>query len=316
VIAVDRDLRVVVANSRASELLGGPIADGGPLPEPWSGFSLADLARGLFAPHAAVATTRLEHDADRVVVLTGLPAAASGADFGVLVVADVTERERRERAEREFVANAAHELRTPLTAIASTIEVLQQGAKDDPDERDRFLDAIERQTMRLERLVRALLTLARAQTQGGALRTEAVALGPLLEEIAEESGLGRESLDVEDGVVAIGHPDLIRQAVGNLIENARKHGEGAGLCVVGRRSGAAAAVIEVRDLGPGMSRDAAERVVDRFFRAGDRDADGFGLGLSIVREVVDAVGGTLEIETQPAAGTTVRLRLQSPENGR
>ena len=315
VIGVDRDSRVVIANRRASALLGVPLRDGELLPEPWPAISLAQFARQLLADEATAATTRVVAAQDHVYEVTGLPA-VSGADFGVLVVSDVTERERRERAEREFVANAAHELRTPLTAIASTIEVLQQGAKDNPRERDRFLDAIERQTARLERLVRALLTLARAQTNGGRVGIEVVELAPLLRQIAEDAGVAPVQLEVADDTVALAHPDLLRQAVENLIANAYKHAGGARLRVTARRVNGEHTLVEVSDAGPGMDREQAERVIDRFFRAGARDADGFGLGLSIAREVAHAVGGRLEIETQPTAGTTVRLRLQAPRTGR
>jgi signal transduction histidine kinase len=257
---------------------------------------------------------RVVPNEDHVLVVSGLPA-SPGEDFAVLVVADVTESARRERAEREFVANAAHELRTPLAAIASALEVLQHGAKEAPRERDRFLAAMERQTARLGRLVQALLTLARAQTDGGSLRVQTVPLGPLLHDIASEHGLASEALDVDDGAAALGHPDLLRQAIENLVSNACKHGGGEGLCVSGRLDGPGTVVVEVRDAGPGMSRAQAERIVDRFYRVGDRDDGGFGLGLSIVREVAHAVGGRLEIETRPAVGTTARLRLQAGSSG-
>jgi signal transduction histidine kinase len=310
VIGIDRNLRVVITNRRACELLGQTIAEGEVLPEPWPATSLARFTRDLFSGDGEASKLRVVAAEDHIFVVTGLPA-SSGADFVVLVLSDVTQRERRERAEREFVANAAHELRTPLTAMAGAIEVLQSGAKDDPGERDRFLDAIQRQTARLERLVRALLTLARVQTNGGSVGIEAVELAPLLREIAQDEGLGVAALDVDEDAVALAHPDLLRQAVENLLANARKHAGGRGLRVVGRLADPDTALVEVSDTGPGMSREQAERVVDRFFRGGDRDADGFGLGLSIAREVAHAVGGRLEIETTPSVGTTVRLRLQA-----
>jgi two-component system, OmpR family, sensor histidine kinase VicK len=312
VIAVDAELHVVVANGRASELLGTTVRPGKRLPEPWAALSLAQFARQHFLPAAEEETVRIAPSEDRVFLVSGLPAGA-GVDAVVLVIRDVTEHERRERAEREFVANAAHELRTPLTAIASAVEVLKESAKDDPGERDRFLDAIERQTARLSRLVRALLTLARAQTNAGALRLEPVALEPLLREIADDAGLPPSSVSVDEDASVLAHPDLIRQAVENLVANAQKHAGSEGLTVLGRRAEDHLAVIEVRDSGPGMSRQEADRIADRFFRVGDRDADGFGLGLSIAREVTHALGGELEIETQPSVGTTVRLRLRTPE---
>ena len=105
---------------------------------------------------------------ERTYALVGDPGARRGAD-AILVLTDISERERRERAEREFVANAAHELGTPLTAITTSLEVLRAGAKEDPAERDRFLELIERQTSRLEpAAARAADARARADTPGDA----------------------------------------------------------------------------------------------------------------------------------------------------
>ena len=162
VVAIREDLTVVVGNARASTLLGREVKEGEPLVDPWPAADLHALARELFCPDAELRTIRVAPAPDHTYAVTGVP--ATGAGTAVLVIADVTEQERRERAEREFVANAAHELRTPVTAIASAVEVLQLGAKGDPAERDRFLELIERQTSRLGRLGQALLTLARAQT--------------------------------------------------------------------------------------------------------------------------------------------------------
>lgn len=311
VIGVDGRLEVVIANQRAAELLGLPLEPGSSLPDPWAASSLVELARDLTAGKAAT-TMRVVPAEGYVYVVTGV-AAASGSDLAVLVISDVTQRERRERAEREFVANAAHELRTPLTAIGTAVEVLQHGAKDDPDERDRFLDAIERQTHRLARLVRALLTLARAQTNGRPLELEAVPLSPLIRELADDVGLAADRVDVAPDAIALAHPDLLRQALANLVENARKHASLDGVRVSARREERGVAFVEVSDSGPGMTMDETERVVDRFFRGGSRGADGFGLGLSIAREVAHAVGGKLEIRSAPAVGTTVRLLLQAAE---
>jgi HAMP domain-containing protein len=173
VVAVDRDLRIAFANSTAHPLLDGvALEQGGPLPEPWPDFPLREFAAALFDGGSTVRQARVVVG-ERAFAVSGIPA-RMGATDAILVVADISERERRERAEREFVANAAHELGTPLTAISASLEVLQSGAKDDVVERDRFLALIERQTARLSRLRRALLALARAQTRQQALRLEPV----------------------------------------------------------------------------------------------------------------------------------------------
>jgi signal transduction histidine kinase len=317
VIGVREDLTVVVANARASAFLGEDVAEGAPLGNPWPAADLRALARRLFQtttqePQTVRVSPALEHTYE----VTGVPSISSGT--AVLVITDVTEQQRRERAEREFVANAAHELRTPLTAIASAVEVLQLGAKEQPDERDRFLALIERQTRRLGRLGGALLTLARAQSRSEQVRLEPVHLARLLDELADDLDVPRTALEVDEDVCALAHADLLRQAVENLVENARKYASSVGLRVSARTAGRESVVVEVRDQGPGLTPAHAERAAERFFRSGDRDADGFGLGLSIAREVAHALGGQLEIESRPGTGTTARLVLRraAPDGAR
>ena len=310
VIGVREDLTVVVANARASTLLGEAVEEGRPVANPWPAADLRAMARRLFAgPAAGLETMHVAPEPEHTYAITGVPAAGSGT--AVIVITDVTEQQRRERAEREFVANAAHELRTPITAIAGAVEVLQLGAKDEPVERDRFLALIERQTARLGRLGRALLTLARAQSRAEPLQLEPVDVGRLLDDLATDLDLARTALAVEDGVLALAHDDLLRQAIENLVANARKYASSEGLVVSARSAEPGMVVVEVRDRGPGLTPANAERAVERFFRSGDRDAEGFGLGLSIAREVAHALGGHLELESSPGAGTTARLLLRS-----
>jgi two-component system sensor histidine kinase VicK len=314
VVAVGPDLRVEFTNSRARLLIGTSLRSGQPLPDPWPWISLTDTARSLFAPGAQVTSLRVEPSPSHTYLLAGLPP-SPGTSTAVLVVTDITERERRERAEREFVTNAAHELRTPLTAMASAVEVLQAGAKDDPAQRDRFLALVERQTGRLTALVHALLTLARAQTQAEPVRLEDVVLRPLLLDIAEHAKLRDADVDVvcAPGLTARTHPELLRQAVENLVANALTHGGGADVQLRALETPAGTVRLEVVDHGPGMSDDQAARALDRFYRAADRPAEGFGLGLAIVREVADAIDGSLSVESAPGVGATVAIELPATE---
>lgn len=309
VIAVDRELTVEFANSRAYDFLGSDLSPGEPLPDPWEELSVRDLARQLFEPGSSGDTIRASLKAGSTYVVALLPP-ASGSDTGVVVLTDVTEQERRERAEREFVTNAAHELRTPLAAIASAVEVLQGGAKESAAERDRFLAVVERQTGRLTRLANALLTLARAQTRSEPVRLEPVRLEPLVAELAEGSG---GPIEVElrgDDLAASAHLDLLLQTLENLTVNALKHAPGARVTIRVAPVGADFVKIEVIDTGPGMTHSERQRALDRFYQAGSAsELDGFGLGLPIAREAVSAMGGTLRIESTPGGGTTVSIVL-------
>jgi len=316
VVAVDHDLIVQFANSRAHRLLGSDLAVGKPLPDPWPAFSLLEAARSLFDAGTSVETIRVHPDLGRTYLVALLPA-TSRSHAGVVVFTDVTEQERRERAEREFVTNAAHELRTPLSAIASAVEVLQQGAKEHPPDRDRFLSVVERQTTRLTRLAHALLTLARAQTRLEPVRLEPVPLSPMLRDIAENAG--DPSVSVElccENVEVLAHRELLHQALENLATNALKHAGGQGVTLRVAHLDDHDVRIEVADAGPGMKPFEAERALDRFYRAAGSNGEGFGLGLSIVREVVSVMDGTLSIESRSEVGTTVSIVLKSAGEAR
>ena len=187
VIAVGGDGRIEFANPTARELAGGAtLAPGAAVGEPWPEISVAEVIAEMRAGQEPV--ERRFHQGDRTLDLVGLPPATSGGSV-VLVLTDVSEKERRERAEREFVANAAHELRTPTAAILSSVEILQSGAKDDPAAREQFLGHIQRESIRLSRLSTAMLVLARAQTGAEPIELEAVALAPLLREATNEAGI-------------------------------------------------------------------------------------------------------------------------------
>jgi two-component system phosphate regulon sensor histidine kinase PhoR len=245
-----------------------------------------------------ITSTPIRNDADEIV----------GA---VATFEDAEDRERRSRAEREFVTNAAHELRTPLTVIASAVEVLKAGAKDDPEARDRFLEHIDRATDRLGRLGRALLTLARTQTGQEAAKLDVIALRPLLESIAAE-------IEPQEGVAvavscgldlaALANRDLLEQALSNVARNAATHTRSGSISLTARSDDGAVA-IELTDTGPGVSSEDRERITERFYRAAGAQAEGFGLGLSIAAESVRASGGELELEAVDPHGTRVRVLL-------
>jgi signal transduction histidine kinase/HAMP domain-containing protein len=311
VLTIDQDLVVHFANTEARRILGGRLREGDELPEPWQAFGLRDFAQGLFDERATVTQVHVTPDEQHAYGLVGIPSQPD-TDWALLVVDDLTEQERRELAEREFVSNAAHELRTPLTTIIGAVEVLQAGAKEDPAERDRFLGHIEREAGRLARLARAMLTLARAHSGQEQPRIEAVELAPLLREVA--AGLQPHAgvaIDVEvaDGLSVQANRDLLEQAVRNLGENAAKHTARGSVVLRAYRDGSAVTV-EVEDSGPGISREVQRHVFDRFYR-GERDAHGFGLGLAIVRESVRTLGARIELDSSPGEGTVFRILLTS-----
>ena len=224
----------------------------------------------------------------------------------IVSLEDVSARERRERAERDFVTNAAHELQTPLAAITSAVQVLQAGAKDNVADRDRFLAHVEAACARLDRLARALLVLARAQTGVERPRQEIVPVAALLSSVADGLAPGREvNVDCAADVAVLANRPLLEQALANLGQNAAKHSRGP-IVLAGRRSDESVR-IQVRDNGGGISAADRERIFERFYR-GEAPTGGFGLGLSIAAEAVKAIDGELELETS-SSGTSFSIRL-------
>jgi two-component system sensor histidine kinase VicK len=310
VVTVDRSLRVEFANQEARRLLGSALRSGEPLPEePWPRFYLRELARNLFVTREPL-EANVQADPDSTYSVAGIPG-PSASETVIIVVIDISERERRERAEREFVANAAHELRTPLTTITGAIEALQSGAKEDARQRDRFLAHIERESGRLRKLVRALLVLARAQTGEEMPALGPVDLRPLLEDAAREL-VPNEGVLVEvscpTGLTAAADADLLAQALSNLAANAAAHTD-RGWIRLSATSRDGSVMIEVSDTGTGIRPEDQRPLFDRFYRGADRNVEGFGLGLSIVREVVRALDGDVSVESEPGRGTSVSIRL-------
>jgi two-component system sensor histidine kinase VicK len=270
---------------------------------------LRELAGSLFGPEPRTAGTLIETD-HHFFWVEGVPQGT--AETAIVIVDDVTERERMRQSEREFVENAAHELRTPLAAIVSVMDVLDAGAKDVPETRDRFLKHIRVHSERLSRLATSLLVLARLQTGVEQPRLTVVPVRPLLEEIAAR-------LDIEHGVEvsvrapaqtgALADADLLHRAIANVAENSAKHTR-AGEIVLEARGNGTTTEIEVRDTGPGMSEEEQERAFHRFYRSSN-GTDGFGLGLAIAEEAVRGLGGTIELESEPGEGTRVRMVVPS-----
>ena len=311
VVALDSDLTVEFSNASARRLIRVPLKAGEPLPDPWQNGALPELAKALFEPGARPVQETFELDDGRAYAVSGLPPRRP-SETAVIVITDVSVRERRERAEREFVANAAHELRTPLATITGSIQVLQAGAKDDAEQRDRFLKHIEREAARLTRLTRALLVLARAQTRAEAPRLAAVDIKPLLEAIAADArpeGDVRVEVDCPAGLEVLAEQDLVEQAVANLVANAVEHTPEGKITISARKLPTAGVSLEVSDTGRGIPHERQDRIFDRFYRPGGRDPRNFGLGLAIVRDAVQALGGQIELDSVPDRGTTVRIML-------
>lgn len=223
-------------------------------------------------------------------------------------------RAATERKLRRFIADASHELRTPLAAVRAYAELFSRGADRRPDDLRRAMSGITRESERMTLLVEDLLLLARLD-EGRPLVREPVELDRVVEEAVETAVTVEPDRPVElasEPATVLGDRGRLRQIVDNLLGNVRAHTQaGAPVRVrVGAENGHA--VIELVDTGPGMTREEAERVFERFYRADrsrSRASGGVGLGLSIVAAVAEAHGGTVEAESEPGAGARFRIVL-------
>ncbi len=218
-------------------------------------------------------------------------------------------------AERRFNANASHELRTPLAVIRTEVDVTLADPDADITELRRMADVVREATDRADALLSSLLLLARTQARGVAVHTRvdlAALIEPALQAVSAE-GIERElSVTVRaEPAVLEGDPALLERLVGNLVENAVRHNVSGGWISIASGVTGASVRLEVSSSGRQVEPATVAQLFEPFRQGGRaRTArGGTGLGLSIVQAVVDAHGGTVEAEPEPAGGLRVRVSL-------
>ncbi|GAB5438579.1 sensor histidine kinase [Falsiruegeria mediterranea] len=247
---------------------------------------------------------------------------------GAVVVSftDVTHLEQANQMRRDFVANVSHELRTPLTALMGFIETLRGPAKDDAGARERFLEIMDGEASRMNRLVGDLLSLNRVESEERVRPKEELDLTAQITStihsirpLAQDAGV-RLNLEAPDApVLVMGDADQLRQVFTNLIENAIKYGGSGGrvdIKLIEMERDVAvrgpSARVQVIDHGPGIDPVHLPRLTERFYRADShrsRELGGTGLGLAIVKHIVNRHRGRLRVESELGQGTTFTVIL-------
>ena len=218
--------------------------------------------------------------------------------------------------QQRFVADVSHELRTPLTAIRGNLDLIRRYGMD-----EQSLTAIEGETGRMARMVDDLLLLARADYGGLALELQALDLDTIMLEAGQEAQVLAGERDLEivlrriEPLRARGNADRIKQLLLNLLDNAIKFTPDGGRIALGLYRDGGEAVLEVADSGIGIAPEDRQRIFDRFWQAdpsrrrAQQSGQDAGLGLSIVKWIVDAHQGSIELDSAPGAGATFRVRL-------
>ena len=222
--------------------------------------------------------------------------------------------EQEEVLRKEATADLAHELRTPLTGIISRIEAAQDGVLTDDAAN---LEAMHTEALRLKQLVADLGSLAEAQQPALLLARTPVDLGKLVREAGDVRAPAFAERDLEltveaGGAVVAGDPARVRQVLDNLLSNALRYTDSGGNVTVRSYVDGDHGVIEVADTGIGLSAEELPHVFDRFWRSDKsraRSRGGAGIGLAIVRELVRAHDGRIDVSSHPGEGSTFTVRL-------
>lgn len=254
-----------------------------------------------------------------------LPIGSDGRiDILLMTFNDLTPLRRVEEMRADFIANASHELRTPLAALLGFVETLQGTAKDDPAAREKFLAIMQGQATRMARLIDDLLSLSRIELNAHLQPNTPVDLTPIVRQVVDGLQTLARDREVEikvtapaESLIVLGDRDELIRALENLVENALKYGaDGKRVDIMLARAqtrvDAPEAQLAVRDFGPGIAPEHLPRLTERFYRvdvADSRAQGGTGLGLALVKHVLNRHGGRLTIESTLGAGATFIMHL-------
>jgi len=327
-IVLDRDGRVIAFNAAASAIApslrsGEPALITLRMPELVDAIRRAAASR---SPQRVEFFERVPLDRwfEAFVTPVKLASGDGRSDILLMTFNDLTPLRRVEEMRADFIANASHELRTPLAALLGFIETLQGTAKDDPVARAKFLTIMQGQATRMARLIDDLLSLSRIELNAHLHPNTPLDLAPIVRQVADGLQTLARDRDVvikvaapPDALIVLGDRDELIRALENLVENALKYGAAGKriditLARSQTRAGTPEARLAVRDYGPGIAPEHLPRLTERFYRvdvADSRAQGGTGLGLALVKHVLNRHGGRMNIESTPGAGATFTMHL-------
>lgn len=326
VIAVDPDLRMIIVNKAAREILGmkEDSVEGHTVYEVLRNPHMQSFVEKLLATRSP-AEDELEWDAGdkRILVLRGsIMMDADSPSGAVVVIRDITRMRKLEDMRRDFVANVSHEIKTPVTAIKTAVETLAAQSDSFPPPLRRFLEIIGRHADRLADLVGDVLSLSALESGSSSMgmlfsfRQESLfrILQTALELCRSRAESAQVTLKLECGekIRLFADASLLEQAVVNLVDNAIKYSPAGETVRIAGAEKEDHILIRVSDHGCGIPEQEHDRIFERFYRvdkARSRKLGGTGLGLSIVKHIVLAHHGTVHVESVPGEGSTFVIEL-------
>jgi len=323
ILAVDRGGEVTHTNRALAELFSGSraLSDGSlhstrlglvPFPEVWD-----DIDSVLTGSEPTERTIELK---DRIlrVRITPLRDEYGSVAGAVGLIVDITSSELLEKTRREFVANVSHELRTPLTAMRGLVEPMRDGLVKTEEARQRYLDIILRETMRLSRLINDLMELSRLQSGNLSMECSPVRMSVMFADLqdkylptAEDHDLSFHlTFDPQHSPVVWTNADRVEEVLVILLDNAIKYTPEGGTVTLSSAVQGDRLRISVTDTGVGISEEDQKHVFDRFYKVDKaHTTKGSGLGLSIAKEMLQRLGSDLTLRSEEGKGSTFSFSL-------
>src|ERR1700688_5029378 len=327
VVALDRDSRVLALNERARAMApalrqGEPVSFALRMPELIEAIGRA-AAEGEEQRVVYFERVPIDRWFETIVMPVKREPNATRPDLVLMTFHDLTPLRRVEEMRADFVANASHELRTPLAALLGFIETLQGPAREDAKARTRFLAIMQEQARRMARLIDDLLSLSRIALNAHRRPDTPVDLVPIvrqvvdgLETLARDRGV-TVNVEAANALTILGDRDELVRLFENLVENALKYGAPGKRVDIKLAPGTTAdgepeTQVAVRDYGPGIAPEHLPRLTERFYRVDvteSRAQGGTGLGLALVKHILNRHRGRLTIDSAPGAGATFTVHL-------
>jgi len=327
VIALDRDGRVLALNDGARLLapalrLGELVSLALRMPELIEAIGRA-YSRGEEQRVQYSERVPIERWFETIVIPVQREPKLGRPELVLMTFHDLTPLRRAEEMRADFVANASHELRTPLAALSGFIDTLQGSARDDAKARERFLAIMQDQARRMARLIDDLLSLSRIELNAHRRPDTPVDLVPIVRQVADGlQTLARDRgvsvhIEAAPALIVPGDRDELVRVFENLVENALKYGAAGKRVDIALRPAASPegepeAQVDVRDYGPGIAPEHLPRLTERFYRVDvseSRAQGGTGLGLALVKHILNRHRGRLSIESTAGAGATFAVHL-------